>query len=141
MFGFGKRQPAPSPLTIRLRHIDMALEMLARKQPRDESVWKKIDDGLDERLDMRPAPAPVVNPGCGDIFIARTGGQCCEVCEHEVRPGEVVASQPGTGGLVQHVACPGRCVASLHIPTTGATCSLCGAVGMQHEDDHPGGGA
>lgn len=32
-----------------------------------------------------------------------------------------------------------RCIASKHIPTTGATCSVCGAPGMQHEDDHPGG--
>lgn len=34
---------------------------------------------------------------------------------------------------------PARCVASKHIPTTGAACSVCGAPGMQHEDDHPGG--
>lgn len=34
---------------------------------------------------------------------------------------------------------PFECVASVHIPTTGATCSVCGADGMQHEDDHPGG--
>lgn len=32
-----------------------------------------------------------------------------------------------------------RCAASKHIPTTGAACSICGAAGMQHEDDHPGG--
>lgn len=35
---------------------------------------------------------------------------------------------------------PSRCVASKHIPTTGAVCSVCGAPGMQHEDDRPGGG-
>ena len=35
---------------------------------------------------------------------------------------------------------PTQCVASLHIPTTGATCSVCGATGMQHQEDHPGGG-
>lgn len=32
---------------------------------------------------------------------------------------------------------PVRCVASKHIPTTGASCSVCGAGCMQHEDDHP----
>jgi hypothetical protein len=47
------------------------------------------------------------------------------------------------GGWSQRVAVtalnPLRCVASLHIPTTGAACSACGAVGMQHQDDRPGG--
>lgn len=36
---------------------------------------------------------------------------------------------------------PTRCIASRHIPTTGAACSVCGAAGMQHEDDHPRGRA
>lgn len=35
------------------------------------------------------------------------------------------------------VAVVDRCVASKHIPTTGAECSVCGAPGMQHEDDRP----
>jgi hypothetical protein len=50
----------------------------------------------------------------------------CEVCAGPCQ----IDVQPGAGV---------RCVASKHIPTTGASCSVCGAAGMQHEDDHPGG--
>lgn len=109
---FGKRQPAvgiqrePNPLTVRLFHIDAELAKLAVQQPRSAAVRAALDFQLDRRLELRPVPAPAVNAGCGDIFIARTGGQRCEVCENEVRPGETVASQPGTGGLIQHVLCP-----------------------------------
>jgi hypothetical protein len=99
-------QPERGPLTPRLFHIDTALALLSTQRPRTDAVRAALDFQLDRRLELRPAPEPVVNPGCGDIFTARTGGQWCEICEHEVRPGEVVASQPGTGGLVQHVVCP-----------------------------------
>lgn len=100
------RQPAEqaipaTPLTIRLRHIDIELGKLSR-QPRTVHVLVALDWWLDRRLALRP-----VNPGCGDIMIAGQGGQHCEICEQEIEPGEVIADLPGTGGLVQHVCCPG----------------------------------
>lgn len=51
----------------------------------------------------------------------------------------VLAVKPGDWNDLREVSWR-ECVASLHIPTTGATCSVCGAAGMQHEADHPGGG-
>ena len=112
---FGKRQPATvginpdaNPLTVRLFHIDADLTKLATQQPRTDAVRRSIDHLLDRRLTVRPAPQPQANAGCGDIYTARTGGQACEICARDIRPGETIASQPGTGGLVQHVVCPDR---------------------------------
>ncbi|GIF14816.1 hypothetical protein [Actinoplanes teichomyceticus] len=47
-------QPAPAtPLTIRLRHIDVELAKLSRK-PRTVAALAAIDFYPDRRLDLRP---------------------------------------------------------------------------------------
>lgn len=94
---------APTPLTLRLRHIDIELGKLRTVEPRTDITWGALDYWLDRRLVLRPA----VNPGCGDVVVAGQRGQHCEICEREIRPGEIIADQPGTGGLVQHRTCPG----------------------------------
>lgn len=59
------------------------------------SLWQAIRLVLAERATVRR-------------FAAEQGGQWCEICEQEIQPGETIADQPGTGGLVQHVTCPAR---------------------------------
>ncbi|GAA2696405.1 hypothetical protein [Actinoplanes palleronii] len=43
----------PSPLTIRLRHVDIELAKLAAR-PRTETILGAIDFWLDRRLKLRP---------------------------------------------------------------------------------------
>lgn len=71
---------------IRQIHIDEELAKLA-EQPRDPWNLAAIDCQLDRRLTVRPAPS-------------------CEACEQKIA-GEPYAVQPGTGGLVVHLDCPG----------------------------------
>jgi hypothetical protein len=50
-------QPAgitPTPLTIRLVHIDRELTKFAAMRPRTETVLRALDYWLDRRLEKRP---------------------------------------------------------------------------------------
>lgn len=99
--------------------------------------------------DTQKTFAVVTTCGCAfrlDAGTEEVGRRIMALLDHadEVNRGErggCYVPQMTTGSTVNYRRKPAQCVASKHIPTTGAACSVCGAAGMQHEDDHPGGGA
>jgi hypothetical protein len=50
----GRNLITPTPLTLRLRHIDIELGKLAAVQPRTETTQGALDFWLDRRLTLRP---------------------------------------------------------------------------------------
>lgn len=51
----GDKLISATPLTLRLRHIDVELGKLSKQRPRTGDVWARINRELDRRLDLRPA--------------------------------------------------------------------------------------
>jgi hypothetical protein len=72
---------------VRQIHVDEDLLTISLFRPRTHIQRAAMDILLDRRLRIRPAPS-------------------CERCEQKIA-GEPYEVQPGTGGLVVHVHCPG----------------------------------